>query len=274
MEKGAPVSTIPAYATDADALAVFDLRAYLARAGEHALQPHRHRFWQLIVFRESVGVHEVDMVERPFGANSVVLLAEGAVHRFADADADGWLVHFAADHFVRTERDAGTLMHLRVLAGQTPLLELDDATFRRTMDSLAEEYGREPRDLDLERSLLDVLLRAVMRALPDAHRDDAVLRFLARVEARYTHHDPVGAYAKALGMGERGLFEVTRRALDKTPGEVLVDRVMLEARRQLAHSEQQVSQIAYALGYADPGYFARLFKKHFGLSPTAYRDGR
>lgn len=266
------MGTIPAYATDADALAVFDLRAYLGRAGDHALEAHRHRFWQLIVFRDCAGMHEVDMAEYAFGQDSVVLLAEGAVHRFAEADADGWLVHFAADHFVRNERDAGTLMHLRVLAGQTPVLELDDPTFRRTMDSLAEEYGRQPRDLDLERSLLDVLLRGVMRALPDAHRDDAVLRFLARVEARYTHHDAVGVYAKALGMSERGLFEVTRRALDKTPGEVLVDRVMLEARRQLTHSEQQVSQIAYALGYADPGYFARLFKKHVGQTPSRYRE--
>ncbi len=269
----AGMAAIPAYATDADALAVFDLRAYLGRAGDHALEAHRHRFWQLIVFRDCVGRHDVDMVEYAFGSTTVVLLAEGAVHSFADGDADGWLVHFAADHFVRSERDAGMLMELRVLAGQTPVVELGDATFRSTLASLVDENDREPRDLELERSLLDVLLRAVMRALPDAHREDAVLQFLSRVEARYTHHDAVGDYARALGMSERGLYDVTRRALGKTPGELVVDRVMLEARRLLSHSDEQVSQIAYALGYADPGYFARLFKKHVGQTPSAYRDG-
>ena len=211
------------------------------------------------------------MVAHPFEAGTVVLLAEGAVHHFADGDADGWLVHFAADHFVRSENDAGLLMHLRVLAGQQPVLALHDPTFVQTLATLVDEHARTPRDLDLERGLLDVLLRTVLRALPTARRDGAVLRFLARVEARYAEHDSVGDHAKALGMSERALYTVTRRALGKTPGEVLVDRVMLEARRQLVHSDAQVAQIAYGLGYADPGYFARLFKKHVGQTPSAYR---
>jgi AraC-like DNA-binding protein len=196
------------------------------------------------------------------------------VHRFTDGDADGWLVHFAADHFVRSEQDAGLLMHLRILAGQQPAVRLGDATFVQTLATLVDEHARTPRDVEVERSLLDVLLRTVVRALPEAGRDDVVLRFLARVEERYAAHDPVGTYAKALGMSERGLFEATRRALGKTPGEVLVERVMLEARRLLVHSGERVSQIAYALGFSDPGYFARLFKKHVGQTPSAYRDGR
>ncbi len=266
------MSVIPAYATDASSLAVFDLRAYLEQAGAHAREPHRHRFWQLIVFRAGSGEHEVDMASHAFEAGTCVLLADGAVHRFTHEEADGLLVHFAAEHFVRSPRDTQLLLQLRVLATQHPVVHTCAPAFGSTLQTLEDEYRREPRDLEVERSLLDVLLRMVLRALPEAQRETVVLHFLERVEGRYAEQDSIGEYASALGISERVLYDATRRALGRSPGEVLADRVMLEAKRLLAHSDERVAQIAYAIGYSDPGYFSRLFKKHVGVTPSAYRD--
>ncbi|MNX81047.1 HTH-type transcriptional regulator ChbR [compost metagenome] len=59
--------------------------------------------------------------------------------------------------------------------------------------------------------------------------------------------------------------------MDKTPSELINEHLLLESKRQLLATSNQVNQIAYNLGYEDVSYFIRFFKKHIGLSPEAFR---
>jgi AraC family transcriptional activator of pobA len=56
--------------------------------------------------------------------------------------------------------------------------------------------------------------------------------------------------------------------------ELVQQRLLLEARRRLIHVAAPVAQIAYELGYQDPAYFCRIFKKRVGLTPSAFRRQR
>jgi AraC family transcriptional regulator, transcriptional activator of pobA len=78
--------------------------------------------------------------------------------------------------------------------------------------------------------------------------------------------------ARALAVTPTHLSRVLREATGQPASRLIEARLMREARRQLAYTNLQVSSIAYALGYADPAYFSRVFSRVEGLSPRAFRE--
>ena len=68
------------------------------------------------------------------------------------------------------------------------------------------------------------------------------------------------------------LNNITKTTLGKTASDVINDHIILEAKRFLLATSEQVNQIAYHLGYEDPSYFIRFFKKHTGYTPEAFRS--
>jgi len=97
-------------------------------------------------------------------------------------------------------------------------------------------------------------------------------RFKGLLEEHFRTLMDVAEYARLLRVSERALNDATRRALGTTANKLIRDRVMLEAKRMLLHSQVPVAQIADRLAFEDPAYFSRCFKKHTGRSPVDYRQ--
>ncbi|MEZ5720242.1 MAG: AraC family transcriptional regulator [Paracoccaceae bacterium] len=96
-------------------------------------------------------------------------------------------------------------------------------------------------------------------------------RFEALVDAHYAEHLRVATYADRLGVTPTHLTRVMRTATGQPATAAIQDRIIREARRNLAYSNLSVSQIAYGLGYEDPAHFSRVFRRATGLSPSAFR---
>ena len=61
-------------------------------------------------------------------------------------------------------------------------------------------------------------------------------------------------------------------AVGATTAQMIRERVILEAKRLLAHSDAQVALVGAQLGFEDPAYFSRCFKKHTGRTPVEFRN--
>lgn len=59
--------------------------------------------------------------------------------------------------------------------------------------------------------------------------------------------------------------------MGKTTSQVIADRILLEAKRKLIHTNARINQIGYDLGFQDPYYFIKYFKKHLKISPSEFR---
>jgi len=105
----------------------------------------------------------------------------------------------------------------------------------------------------------------------DDHRAAVFARFRTLVEDHYIEHWPVSRYAQALATSESRLDRICRAAAGCSAFEVVQNRVLLEARRRLVHVAAPVSALAYELGFEDPAYFCRFFKRHVGRTPTQWR---
>ncbi|GAA2596129.1 AraC family transcriptional regulator [Streptomyces axinellae] len=134
-----------------------------------------------------------------------------------------------------------------------------------------------PLDAHIEalRMLLSVLLMRLAHARPaappSARPEGPFRRFEAAVERDFARTHRVADYAAALGYSPRTLTRATRAATGRSAKTFLDDRILLEARRLLVHTEAPASEIARRLGFGDPGDFSKFFRARDGRTPLAFR---
>jgi len=106
----------------------------------------------------------------------------------------------------------------------------------------------------------------------EAGRDALYMRWLVLLEAHYREHRPVTHYARQLGLSTERLNRLVRTETGRNAQALLHDRLLREACRRLVHVAAPVSRIGFELGFDDPAYFTRFFRRHAGCSPRAYRE--
>jgi AraC-like DNA-binding protein len=249
--------------------------------------PHRHAFYHIVWVLRGQGHHVIDSVEYEVCPDVVFFMAPGQIHDFIlSENAAGYAISFSADFFsfkVRS-RHAETEIPVYNFERLPGALYLDSAQaqeLRPLLDGIALEYeGESPGHEDAIWSYLRVFLIKAARiagATPgDMHSPRNVLlsrRFKALLEKHFNTVGDAAAYARMLNVTERALNEATRQALGATAGKLIRERVMLEARRLLLHTEESIAEISAQLAFDDPAYFSRCFKKHTGRSPIEFRRG-
>jgi AraC-like DNA-binding protein len=96
-------------------------------------------------------------------------------------------------------------------------------------------------------------------------------KFSQLVEAHYIKHHNVADYADMLSITPKALSKKISKYSAKTPNDIIKDRIILEAKRLLIHTDLSVKEIGYQLGYEDPAYFVRLFTNQTESSPLLFR---
>jgi AraC-like DNA-binding protein len=99
-----------------------------------------------------------------------------------------------------------------------------------------------------------------------------VYAFNQLVDHRFKEIHQVKEYAELLGESPVVLNRAVKSLTGKTPGELIVERLILEAKRLLLYSDLSNKEVAYKLNYEDPSYFARIFRKKTGNTPSEFRS--
>ena len=79
-------------------------------------------------------------------------------------------------------------------------------------------------------------------------------------------------YADLLSITTKALAKITKTHLNKTLTDLISERIIIEAKRELYLTNKPVKEIAWELGYDDEHYFSRFFKTNADVSPQMYRD--
>jgi AraC family transcriptional activator of pobA len=247
-------------------------------------EPHRHDYHELIWVRSGRGQHLIDGAPVPVQPGTVTLIGRGAVHVFEHAEGlTGAVLRFGDELLLGDGRVApGWLLAGR--GGRTvPVPPGEADALEAALRAIAAEAERppDPRTADLERHLVSAVLLWVERWYDAARTerrdaDDAEVqlhrRFAERLERDFRAHHDAGHYADALAVPPAALSRALTEVTGRSTKELVTDRVMLEAARLLRFTDGTVGEIAHAVGFADPLYFSRAFKRHAGVAPMAYRD--
>jgi AraC-like DNA-binding protein len=165
--------------------------------------------------------------------------------------------------------------------GGCAFVDIDDAEFARLIgivDAMRRELGA-PRDVSdhILRALLYQLLVEVGRhrpTVPNAHRTGRGAlhaRFASLVDLHFRSLRQVAQYAEALDVTANRLNQAVRSATGATASDAIHRRLFLESRRLLLHTSRNVAAIALDLGFREPSYFNRFFRRMAGMTPRAFR---
>jgi AraC family transcriptional regulator, transcriptional activator of pobA len=246
--------------------------------------PHRHDFFHVAWVATGAGRHIIDSVEYEVRPNTLFFMSPGQVHDFAPSpDTTGFTINFSPEFFALQLQGKNLLDEIPFFGlDKNHALYLEDSeapAIRALLQEIDSEYFQEhDRNIDVIRSYLYVLLVKASRLTPGSTATEAsrggvqlAARFTQLLESRFTTSQDVAEYARLLRVTERGLNEATRRALGSTAAQLIRARLILEAKRLLAHSSTHIASVADSLSFEDPAYFSRWFKKHTGSSPVEFR---
>ena len=95
--------------------------------------------------------------------------------------------------------------------------------------------------------------------------------FQKLIEQHYIEKKLTKDYAAMLYVTPNHLNALSKDVTGRSAGELIRDRVLLEAKRLLVNAEMTISEIAIELDFKDNSYFSKFFKKYEGVTPDAFR---
>ena len=281
--KEIPVRKLKAQSTEPLLSTDFDIRDLAGAMGKKAMiqDLHRHDYFFLLVIQKGRGTHEIDFQPHDIQGPCVFLMRPGQVHQLhLYAGCQGYVIEFKPGFYKQGEKL--TAIQWRNLMAN-PLYRFTPKTISpisQTVNSLFEEYqSRKEGYFEMVRSYLDIIFLLLYRhytlsvsstATP-SHLQEQLNRLLELIETHVATYKQVTKYAEMMHLSVFQLNAMTKKSLGKSTSELINEHILLEARRYLLATSNQVSQISYQLGYEDVSYFIRFFKKNTGYTPEAYR---
>ncbi|MFF5955544.1 helix-turn-helix domain-containing protein [Streptomyces luteogriseus] len=243
---------------------------------------HRIDFHVVMLFGAGPVRHMVDFTEYEAMAGDLLWIRPGQVHRFSrSSEYRGTVLTMQPGFLPRSTVEATGLYRYDL----PPLLRPDApqlAGLRAALAQLLREYEDNstlPLSLHtavLRHTLTAFLLRLAHLAASSAQAlrqrsDSTFTLFRDAVERDFATNHSVSAYADALGYSRRTLVRAVRAATGETPKAFIDKRVVLEAKRLLAHTELPIGRVGVAVGFPDAANFSKFFHQHTDQTPAAFR---
>ncbi|PLX35468.1 MAG: AraC family transcriptional regulator [Hyphomicrobiales bacterium] len=249
--------------------------------------PHTHqRMFQLVYIAGGKAGVRLDQGRRTVTGPCAVTIPGGVVHGFDfEPHTQGWVLT-VSELLLIDARYRRSRKLLEPIFGEAIILPFqDDPDSAVLIGAALEQIHSEFQWPRLGRSamyewLVRLILMTVRRQMdsrmiqPETtdRRHRLYVRFRQLVEDHYREQWPVTRYAGALALSQARLNRLCKSFTGKSAGELLQDRIALEAQRLLIYSSATSTMIAYDLGFQDPAYFSRFFKRRTGLSPKRFRQ--
>jgi AraC-like DNA-binding protein/mannose-6-phosphate isomerase-like protein (cupin superfamily) len=283
------IFALPAYAEADTSFVVSTLCSMGPEFFAHNETPHRHEFYTIYWIRKGELTHTIDTVTHVVKKNTLFFLAPRQVHKMHFSDkVDGYMIAFP-DAFMCLQEAAGMAgiqQGLFINNQFSSVITLDqeqekefEVVVERMIRELAEkEAGYETALNSLLRYFLVLASRikgASMAAVPEqfaAHNSSLFLHFKNLIEEEFLHLKTVSDYAARLHIKPVLLNEISKQLSGITAGEHIRNRIILEAQRYLYNTDLTAKEVAYKLGFEDPHYFSRFFKKYTHQSPSEFRE--
>jgi len=247
---------------------------------------HRHDYYEVIWFTQGSGKHQIEFASYDFSPGTLLFLGRNQIHAFQSiAGVKGHMLRFD-QQFLNAIPKHETVALAHELFGLATISirkvpQSAQPTFSNYMSLIEQEQKAHsaPHHEQMLLHLLSVFLIEAQRLFPgerQVSRDRLKVmqifhKFIALLETRYTEEHRVEKYAKLLSISPRRLNEICHSAAGSSAKKIVAERIMLEAKRYLLHSELSIKEIGYRLGFEDPAYFSRAFKNTMSQSPSMFR---
>jgi AraC family transcriptional activator of pobA len=245
---------------------------------------HQGTLQTLIMFSGGAEVHLDDLtIDSP--SPRVIVIPPATVHAFKfEPNTHGYVLTISESILLDTPSRRGRAPFDSLFLEPSAITLRNDSGLLKTLEDLlvhllaefqAPKRGHRSLTEWLAKSVLILIEREQATLLMDHRakggRTRLFTEFRALVEQHYLEHWKVEEYAQALNVTPSKLTRISKALTGHSAFEITQQRLLLEARRRLVHIVAPVQLLAYELGFEDPAYFNRFFKKRTGMTPAHFR---
>lgn len=256
---------------------------------EHNLMPHLHDFYSIFWIESGEATHATEFVEYSLKADTILFVPPGLKHRmYIDQTVGGIYMLFNEEFIQYNQKNHVPLKDYRLFNNPDykSLISVSPQK-RNKLKNITELIFDElltPDDYsqDIVLNLLHLFLLEARRIFDQQNQaaiekpvetpDSTIIQFKLLIEKNYQTQKNVSSYAEMLNMNPSCLNEVTKRTTGITAGELIRNRVIDEIKKLLFSSSLSGKEIAFQLGFDDPAYFSRFFRKYTGTTLREFRE--
>ncbi len=248
-------------------------------------QPHRHNYYEIFIFFGEGGTHTIDFEDFEIKNNGVHFVSPGQVHLVERGlGTHGYVILFSREFVSLQKSNHALLYDLPFLHNaKFPVINNSDediAVLKSVIENMETEMSSSARhNEEMIRSYLKIFLMHCDRFhKQDYPNDQNIYRssefrdFRIKLEEHFVSKHKVQDYCDMLGVSEKKLNDLCKQITGMKVSDIISQRILLEAKRLLLHSDQSTKEIAYYLNYTDPAHFSKFFKLKTGQSPTDFRQ--
>ncbi|NHA04517.1 helix-turn-helix domain-containing protein [Mucilaginibacter sp. HC2] len=248
------------------------------------LIPHRKDYYLFVLVKQGNNRHWIDFMPYTIKPNTFYFTVPHQVHLKEHAGQMEGLMASFTDEFLQLEENR-TLKQLPIIQNPSGAHELlltaaDMSFIEDVMRKMLVEFNA---DGTWRNQMLTSWLRVLVIYLSRLYNEQfsescltvsycMLKSFQALIGEHYATQHDVAAYAEKLNITPGHLTEVIKQQSGKTAITHIHERLIVEAKRRLLHTELSVKQIADELGFDDAAYFNRFFKRIAGAPPASYRE--
>ncbi len=259
----------------------------IGKQNNNTVKPHAHNNqFQifLLIQGETLLLYQREKIS--VRGPSIIIIPKNTEHGFEHlGEQKGWIISFSdavLEHMIKREADViSALETFRII--QVTSGEYSESIFQTMLNCIQEYKGKQTgRLLMLEYIAGQIIVQ--LNRLPDnqqlsifSNDNTSTIyyrRFTQLVRSSGTYKKTIEQYASELNITTGHLSRICRAVTGKSPKEIIMDVYIAEAQLQLSDIEKSINEICYSLGFEDPSYFARVFKRKVGISPNEFRKER
>ena len=264
----------------------FEVRAFHLDMDYIAVDAEDTKHYKIYWIEEGSGKFQIDFQSFEIEHCGLFFLSPGQVLKIETANVtSAYQISFDREFYcVETHGKViacnGVLFNNVYRNTMIPLQTSDSATFKQILENMVTELENPgPAHREMLETYLRMLLIQSLRKLEEQNINSTsteetnrlVADFIALVDKHFRTIHSVSDYAEMLYVTPKSLAKRLKALNYSTPTELIRERIMLQAKRELRYSDKSVKEIAFGLGFEDPAYFTRLFKKVEADAPLVYR---
>jgi len=250
----------------------------------------RNNYYSLIWIQTGTGKIKADFNDYDFVQNTLFAFSPYQPFMFFPAEnIRGIAVQFHPDFFCIHKHQAEVACNGVLFNNvyQPPFITIDEAS-SGTLNSLLEQMKLEMQNAAMAQyeilvSYLKIFLITTSRIrtaqqpevsamIKDIKQPFVLLDLKDAIEKHFKTKHSASDYANVLHISAKALAKLTKMYCNKTLTDLISERIIIEAKRELYLTNKAVKEIAYELGYEDEYYFSRFFKTNTDVSPQLYRE--
>lgn len=249
--------------------------------------PYKVTFYEIYFSTSGSAKFKLDLEEINVEPGTVLLLPPNKVRQWKPIGekVDGYFLIFESEFIANFFQDALFIHRFHFFHNTiTPsFVKLPKTQFEKLIQSLTEIQNeilslREDSHHFL-RSLFYYILIQLNRSYADLYnikselfQNNLALNFKKLLDENFRHKHSVDDYAELLNMSRTHLNKTIKKVFGKPVSEIIKERIITEAKRELLFSSKTAAEISYELNFSDPSNFLRFFKNQTGISTKQFKE--